>query len=320
MKKINKITLTFFSILIISIVTACNTKTSELNGKEENPSEDKVEETRTYTDYLGHVVTIPTSPERVIYHGEGFGDLLALNVKAVGGGFSWITGYAWEERVKNVEDVGFPINIEKTLALMPDLIIIATSDEKTYEQLSKITPTIVFDSFAPIEQRLPELGDILGKKVEATEWLSNYKQKADKMWEKLIDDGTIQPNETASVLTFYPGNRLFVMARAGLSQVLYDTNGFIPKEKIQQILDEDKGFEEISVELLHEYAGDRIFILTPVDEEAKKSTNDMMESNIWKELPAVKNGHVYTLEIRKSDSDASSREWLLEEIPTMLKE
>ncbi|WP_409972426.1 ABC transporter substrate-binding protein [Bacillus sp. Bva_UNVM-123] len=269
MKIINKMTRIFFSILIISIFTACSTKTSEFNRKEESLSEDKVEETRTYTDYLGHVVTIPTSPERVIYHGEGFGDLLALNVNAVGGGFSWITDYAWEERVKNVEDVGFPINVEKTLALMPDLIIIATSDEKTYEQLSKIAPTIVFDSFAPIEQRVPELGDILGKKVEATKWLSNYKQKADKMWEKLIDDGTIQPNETASVLTFYPGNRLFVMARAGLSQVLYDTNGFIPNEKIQDILDEDKGFEEISVELLHEYAGDRIFILTPVDEEAQ---------------------------------------------------
>ncbi|WP_238602169.1 hypothetical protein [Lysinibacillus parviboronicapiens] len=60
-----------------------------------------------------------------------------------------------------------------------------------------------------------------------------------------------------------------------------DSNGgFKPGKNIQQILDEEKGFVEISTELLPEYAGDRIFILTPVDDEAKQSTNDMMESTM----------------------------------------
>jgi len=112
---------------------------------------------------------------------------------------------------------------------------------------------------------------------------------------------------------------LFVMARAGLSQVIYDSNVLKPDDKIQQILDDGTGFAEISTELLPEYAGDRIFILTPVPDEAKQSTKEMMESQIWKGLPAVKNGHVYTIDIRKADSDASTREWLLTELPNMLK-
>lgn len=223
------------------------------------------------------------------------------------------------DKIKNVEDVGFPINLEKTLALKPDLIIIANPDEKVYEQLSKIAPTIMFNTFTPFEQRLPELGDILGKKQEAEEWLNDYNKKAEDMWKQLTDDRMIDSGETASVLTYYPGNRLFVMGITGLSQILYHPQGFKPGEKIQEMLDAEKGFEEISAELLPEYAGDRIFILTPTTDEEKQATKEMMESKIWNDLPAVKNGHVYTIDIVKASSDAATREWLLEEIPAMLE-
>lgn len=304
-------------LLLVSIILAACSSTNEEIKKEEKTTSEST--TRVYKDYLGHEVEIPVDPERVVYHGEGYGDLLALKIKTVGAGFSWITNYAWEDRVKDLEDVGFPINVEKTLSLKPDLIIIGTSDDKTYSQLSKIAPTIVFDTFAPLNQRLTELGDILNKKEEAAQWMDAYTEKADKMWESLVADDIIKPDETASVLTYYPGDRLFVMARAGLSQVLYDSNVLKPGDKIQKILDDGTGFAEISTELLPEYAGDRIFILTPADDEAKQSTKEMMESPIWKNLPAVKNGHVYTIDIEKSDSDASTREWLLSQLPNMLK-
>lgn len=317
MKKLKRHMLIYSLLLLVNIILAACGSTNEETKKEETTT--SASTTRVYKDYLGHEIEIPVDPERVVYHGEGYGDLLALNIKTVGAGFSWITNYAWEDRVKDVEDVGFPINVEKTLSLKPDLIIIGTSDEKTYSQLSKIAPTIVFDTFAPLNQRLTELGDILNKKEEATQWMDAYTEKADKMWESLVADDIIKPDETASVLTYYPGDRLFVMARAGLSQVLYDSNVLKPGDKIQKILDDGTGFAEISTELLPEYAGDRIFILTPVDDEAKQSTKEMMESPIWKNLPAVKNGHVYTFDIEKSDSDASTREWLLSQLPTMLK-
>jgi len=317
MKTFNKYMLLCSVLLTLGLVlAACGSKNETSKKEEEQPAASNV---RVYKDYLNHEVEIPLEPKRVIYHGEGYGDIVALDAQTVGAGFSWITDYAWEKEVQNVEDVGFPINIEKTLELKPDLIIVTTSDEKIYEQLSKVAPTIVFDSFAPLEQRLTELGDILNKKEEAEKWLSNYKAKADTMWKSLVDEGIMKENETASVLTYYPGDRLFVMARAGLSQVIYDSNVLKPDDKIQQILDDGTGFAEISTELLPEYAGDRIFILTPVPDEAKQSTKEMMESQIWKGLPAVKNGHVYTIDIRKADSDASTREWLLTELPNMLK-
>ncbi|UZM99724.1 ABC transporter substrate-binding protein [Lysinibacillus sp. MHQ-1] len=162
MRKLNRHMLICSLLLLVGILlTACGSNIQETSQKETATAEPT---TRIYKDYLGHEVEIPVNPERVVYHGEGYGDVLALNIKTVGAGFSWITDYAWEDRVKDVEDVGFPINVEQTLSLKPDLIIIGTSDDKTYSQLSKIAPTIVFDTFAPLNERLAELGDILNKK------------------------------------------------------------------------------------------------------------------------------------------------------------
>lgn len=272
--------------------------------------------TRPYTDYLGHAGNIPVSPTRIIYSGETFGDMLALGVKPIGG-----FGYAnqiFEDQLHDVENVGFPINLEKVLELQPDLIIHASTEEKEYEQLAKIAPTVIFDTFAPLEERMTQLGDMIGKPEAAAKWLADYKLKSEEMWKKLKESGMMKEGETASVFTYYPGDRLFVMARTGLSQVLYDSNGFKPTAPIQEVLDAQKGFELISVERLPEIAGDRIFILNTKSEEARKSTQELLQSRIWKDLPAVKNGHVYFIDIEKSSSDATTREWLLQKIPEIL--
>ncbi|KOR89699.1 ABC transporter substrate-binding protein [Paenibacillus solani] len=278
---------------------------------------DKGDANRSYTDYKGHHVEIPVSPKRIIFSGETYSDLFALSVQAIGTDMDRVKGSVYEDKTQNVEDIGFPISYEKVLALNPDLIIVANPDETAYEQLSKIAPTLMFDTFAPLEQRLPELGDILGKKPEAEQWVTDYQAKADAMWQQLKSVG-MQPDETASVFTYYPGDRLFVMASTGLSQVLYHPSGFKPTPNIQQLLDEETGFKEISMEKLPEFAGDRIFILNPVQPEAQKSTQDMMNSPIWANLPAVKAGYVYTIDIAKSGSDAATREWLLQELPKMI--
>jgi iron complex transport system substrate-binding protein len=285
------------------------------------PSDSSTDEaaatTRSYTDYIGHIVEIPVNPQRIIYSGETYGDLLALGVQAVGYPLSMGEGQVFEDQLQGVEDVGFPINLEKTLELQPDLIIYAGTDEADFEQLSKIAPTIIFDTFAPLQERMLDIGGIVGKTAEAEAWLAQYKTAEENMWKQLKSAG-MKEGETAAVFTYYPGDRLFIMAATGLSQVLYGENGFKATPAIQTILDEGKGFQEVSMEVLKEYAGDRIFLLTPVAEEAKQSTENLLKSPIWKSLPAVKNGYVYTQDIMKTSSDATTREWLLGEIPQLL--
>jgi iron complex transport system substrate-binding protein len=273
--------------------------------------------TRSYTDYKGHTVEIPVNPQRIIYSGETYGDLIALGVQAIGYPLSMADGQVFKDKLTGVEDVGFPINLEKTLELQPDLIIYAGIEEADFDALSKIAPTIIFDTFAPLKERMQEIGGILGKTTEAEAWLAQYQTQEDAMWAQLKASG-MKEGETAAVFTYYPGDRLFVMATTGLSQVLYGENGFKPTPAIQKVLDADMGFQEISMEVIQEYAGDRIFLLTPVADEAKASTDKLLESAVWKSLPAVKNGYVYTQDIMKTSSDATTREWLLGEIPAML--
>ncbi|WP_342564589.1 ABC transporter substrate-binding protein [Paenibacillus sp. FSL R7-0345] len=273
--------------------------------------------TQSYTDYMDHTVEIPVNPERIVYSGETYGDLIALGVQAVGYPLSMGEGQIFEDKLAGVEDVGFPINLEKTLELQPDLIIYAGTDEADFEALSKIAPTIIFNTFGPLEERMTKLGVLLGKKQEAADWLAQYKTSETAMWEQLKAAG-IKEGETASVFTYYPGDRLFVMAATGLSQVLYGEGGFKAPAPIQTLLDEGTGFQEISMEVISQYAGDRIFVLTPVADEAKQSTDTMIQSEIWKSLPAVKNGYVYTQDIMKTSADASTREWLLTELPRLM--
>ncbi|MGG3505707.1 ABC transporter substrate-binding protein [Paenibacillus lautus] len=213
--------------------TAGTTIQPTIRSNDSLPSDAGLGDTnRSYTDYKGHQAEIPVSPKRIIFSGETFSDLFALDVQAIGADMDRVKGSVYEDKTQNVEDIGFPISLEKVLALNPNLIIVANPDETAYEQLSKIAPTLMFDTFAPLDKRLPELGDILGKKPQAEQWVTDYDAKADAMWQQLQSVG-MKPDETASVFTYLlSGDRLFVMASTGLSQVLYHPNGFKPTPNI----------------------------------------------------------------------------------------
>ncbi|UED69114.1 MULTISPECIES: ABC transporter substrate-binding protein [Brevibacillus] len=273
--------------------------------------------TRMFTDWAKHEVEVPVTPQRVIYHGETTGDLLALGVEPIGIMKQAIEGTVLEDRLPSAQDVGFPLNVEKALTLNPDLIIFSNSDTQQYEAISKVAPTVTFNTFDTLEVRMRTLGDLLNKKQEAEEWLAAYTVKAADMWANLRANG-IQEGETASVFTMYPGNRLFVMAGAGLPQFLYEKGGFKPLPIVQELIDQQTGFIEISTELLPKYAADRIFILNPVDSAAQDSTKELRASEVWLNLPAVKSGKVYDFDILKANSDATSREWMITELPKVL--
>nr|WP_154890585.1 ABC transporter substrate-binding protein [Paenibacillus xylanexedens] len=284
-------------------------------GKQTSADEDNVGQTRQFKDWTGHTVTVPLTPQRVIYHGEVTGDLVALGVIPVG--ILRQEGMVFDDQVADSEDVGFPFSVERAVGLNPDLIIFSNSDEAQYDQISKVAPTVTFNSFATLEERMRTLGDLLNKKQEAEDWITAHQTATEQMWKKLRDHG-LKEGETASVFTMYPGNRLFVMAGAGLPQLLYGKDGMKPTPEIQKLVNEEMGFAEISTEKMTEIAGDRIFILEPVTDDAKQSTKELMDSAVWKNLPAVKAGKVYHFDIVKASGDAMSREWLLKELPEQM--
>nr|WP_240343874.1 AraC family transcriptional regulator [Paenibacillus sp. SYP-B3998] len=268
-------------------------------------------------DWTGHEVDIPVMPQRVIYHGETFGDLIALGVEAIGSASTFIRGTIYEDHLDDIHDIGHPFNSDKSRMLEPDLIIVANEDENLYSTISQIAPTVTFNSFAPLERRLHTLGDLLGKQKEAKLWLDAYTAKESTMWLDL--QSHMKTDETASVFIFDHGNRLFVMGTTGLSSALYHPFGFKPGDKIQELLASGQAFMEITTDQLSAYAGDRIFMLLGHNEISRQATHALMQSSLWRKLPAVRNGYVYQVNaLHWNLGDALTRERLLQALPLLL--
>lgn len=124
-------------------------------------------------DWMGRTVEIPENPRRIVYHGETVGDLLALGAEVVGGSAFWSQRSVLGELLHGVVDVGFMIDEDKLKALEPDLIILASSDENKYGKAAGIAPTVTFDSFAPLRDRMSVLGNLLGLRQSA-EQMAEY--------------------------------------------------------------------------------------------------------------------------------------------------
>ncbi|WP_420539926.1 ABC transporter substrate-binding protein [Paenibacillus polymyxa] len=268
-------------------------------------------------DWTGHHIHIPRRASRIIYHGETMGDLLALGATAIGGSLRLSEYSVYKHRLENVTDVGLPLDTRLTSALDPDLIIIANSDEQEYERIASIAPTVTFNSFAALEERLRTLGAWLDKEQEAERWLATFTARNLAMWQQLSTH--ITAGETASVFIYDHGDRLFVMGMSGFSSALYHPHGFQPVEPIQKMLDEGLGFAEINPNELPDYAGDRIFMLVPTAPDSKHTLECMLNSPLWHSLPAVRQGQVYFVEAdRWNWSDAMTRQKLLTALPKLL--
>lgn len=254
-------------------------------------------------DWAGHEVSIPAKPARIIFYGNTIDDLLSLGIQPIG-------GELWGS--------GRPFNTEKASLLKPDLIIFDKEDEREYEQISRIAPTLTYNSFGSLEQRLLRLGEWFGKEREAQHWLSHHATHAERMWKKLQPH--LGPSETASVFVHHRGRRLFVMGNIGLTSVLYHPYGFRPTKKVDDLLNKGRAYKEITTNDLQEYAGDRIFMLLPKSAESRSAMEETINSPLWKCLPAVRNGLVYLVdEATWNYYDASTMNNLLNLLPKLLK-
>jgi len=272
----------------------------------------------TIKDWTGHEVEIPLSPKRVIYHGETFGDMFVFNILPIGGDKTSISKSCFQNHVPLVQDVAFPIDAEKSAQLNPDLIIFTNDDEELYRTLTNIAPTVKHNSWGTLDERINLLGQWLQQTQQAKNWLTRFKLKENMMWQQL--QHLIKPGETASVFIFDHGQRLFAMGCTGLSPSLYHPNGFQPQKQIKTLIQDEIGYQEISIELLPEYAGEHIFMLLPDKPESKLATIKLLNSALWNSLPAVHNKRFYLMDANRWNfNDAFTREKLLGAIPRLLK-
>lgn len=173
--------------------------------------------------------------------------------------------------------------------LDPDLII--GSIDENIEQYEKIGTTVFLPYWEGLKTAGPldkfrSVSKIFGKEKEAEEWITEYELKVAEAKSKLA--GVIKEGETVSIVQFSQKAVYVLAAKGGNygSSTIYNMLKLPPTESAKNMAE---GFESISLEVLPEYLGDYVFVYNG-DADA---TNKAMESNIWKGIPAVKNGKVY---------------------------
>ncbi|WP_168120055.1 ABC transporter substrate-binding protein [Paenibacillus sp. HB172176] len=290
------------------------------SGQEETPTPSEESATRSYTDSKGHTVEIPTNPQRIVYTGSDLGDMLALGVKPVGAALGVIGDQiAYSDLIDGIEDVGDLLgDAEKVLSLNPDLILLDGGgtyyEESAYETLNKIAPTVTYERLATSE-RLLGLADIIGKRQEAEQWISDFEGEAAETIEKM----GLQGGDTATVF-LQLGTDLYVMGNKGFGTLLYETLGYEPAPQVKkELIDKGEAFINVSKELLAEFAGDEVFVLTDQDEAGRAASDSIFSTGTWNAIPAVQAGHVHYVATMWNFDDPITKERLLDMLQTIFQ-
>jgi iron complex transport system substrate-binding protein len=270
-------------LILMLVISACSNNSSEKkdSAKKEEPK------TFTYESETGPV-EVPSNPKRVILLSGFTGNVLSLGVNVVGVDVWSKNNPTFTEEMKDVAEVSDE-NLEKIIELDPDLII-GLSNIKNLDKLKEIAPTVTYTwgKLDYLSQHV-EIGKLLNKEKEAQAWVDDFKARSEKAGEeiraKIGEDATVTVFEAFDKQLYVFGNN---WARG--TEILYQAMNLKMPEKVKEMALKD-GYYTVSAEVLPEYAGDYVII-------SKYAGADIafQKTNTYKNIPAVKNNHVYEME------------------------
>ncbi|WP_042354419.1 iron-hydroxamate ABC transporter substrate-binding protein [Bacillus rubiinfantis] len=274
-----------FILLLVLIISACSG--NEATDKKDNTATKDEPKTFTYVSETGPI-EVPTHPKRVVLLSGFTGNVLQLGVNVVGADTWAKNSPQFKDQLKDVAEVSED-NLEKIIELDPDLII-ALSTAKNIDKLKEIAPTVTYTwGKADYLTQHIEIGKLLNKEKEARDWVDDFKKRAQAAGEEI--KAKIGEDATVSVIEAY-NKDLYVFGNnwARGTEILYQGMKLNMPEKVKKMALKS-GYYALSTEVLPQYAGDYIIL-------SKYSDADMsfQETATYKNIPAVKNNHVYEME------------------------
>ncbi|MBC1212548.1 ABC transporter substrate-binding protein [Listeria booriae] len=299
MKK-KKFTALLLVVLTLGLVLAACGGGSSSSSDDEAKQEEKA---RTLTDALDRKVEVPATPKKIVAI-QNAGELYALDIKPAA-----TTDYymgIYPDFLKGVENIGGDKpNVEKIAALKPDLIIISDYQKDMLTNLEKIAPVYATKFGVTPDDQLADVANLVNAKDAEKAYQKKYAKETEEAKATLKKDGI--ENQKAAVVQFW-GKETYIHDPIVFGG-LYDA-GFTPTEAAKK----NTETKAIATEAVPAYVGDadQFFILTPEG----KTTDDVstLLSGIWKDIPAVKAGHVYLVDNDKwSNYTAPSREYQMQD-------
>ncbi|MGO4180014.1 helix-turn-helix domain-containing protein [Paenibacillus sp. MCAF9] len=297
------------------LFSGCGASTSSNEPSATAGSPATVAQEQQQTKLVKHMMgesEIPINPQRIAVNGlEDI--MLALDAPMVHAQ-SMKGQYLYDTlQAKKIPSVYTPggLNYESILSSKPDLIIanLLASDTESYEQLSKIAPTIVYDR-SDWKTSIAAIGKAIDLEEKAQLVIQDYEEKLLKAKEAIVakigTDRTlafIRPSEK-DVQLFFPAFSYTNIAYKDLGLTLEPM-----LENLQSKEEEGTWGIEASLETLSNLTADYLFVTVggsfDSEDEAQAALQEMNvveDLKVWKSIPAVKQGHVYKM---------SSRHWML---------
>lgn len=272
------------SLLALICLVACGQATSQPTQKEET---DKIQlssmpEIKGVT-YYGDV---PANPQRVVVVSSTYtGYLMKLGFNLVG-----VTSYdkknpVLKDHLTEAKEVA-ATDLEAILALEPDVIVVGTSEENV-EQLAEIAPVVALEYGARgYLDLMTDFGAIFDKESEAQTWLRDWETKTAEASKEL--KAAIGADKTFTIMGLYE-KEIYLFGdnwgRGG--EIVHQALGFkAPQKVIDEVF--ETGYLSISQEVVGDYAGDYLVVAAEDDQTGTA----LYESDVWKAIPAVKEGRV----------------------------
>ncbi|MFH6616449.1 ABC transporter substrate-binding protein [Streptococcus suis] len=274
--------LAIFSLFVgLIFLTACSTSSSSTDV--ELSSMPKIEGITYHGD-------IPKNPKKVVNFAYSYtGYLLQLGIDVSSYSLDLEKNSpAFGDKLKDVPQLT-TADTEAIAAQKPDVILVFAGDDNL-ETLKEIAPVIeITYGKSDYLKMLTDVGQIFGKEKEAQAWLDQWDKKVATAKEEL--KGLIDTSSTFTVMDFFDKNIFLYGNNFGRGgELVYRALGFAAPAKVQEDIISKEGWFGVSQEALPEYVGD--YVLVNVNDKTKEAAASLKESDIWKNLPAVKNGHV----------------------------
>nr|WP_244923564.1 Fe(3+) dicitrate ABC transporter substrate-binding protein [Peribacillus butanolivorans] len=274
------------------LLTGCNTsqKTTEAE-KKQNSAETKSQEIRTIKHEMGET-EIQNTPTKIVTLELSFVDSLnALGINPIGisddNKKDMITKLVGKEIDYTSVGTREQPNLEVISSLQPDLIIADAERHKgIYKDLQKIAPTVILKSRESTYQENLDSFKTIAKAVNKEEAAEKRLSEHEKTIKELKSKLNVNSNMTvlpavvrdtsfqAHTFSSYDGE---LLERLGL------------KNAIQQ----EQPHAEMNLEQLIEINPD---VLLLANNEGKLLTDEWKDNPLWKDLKAVKNGQVYSVD------------------------
>ena len=248
---------------------------------------------REITHAMG-VTDVPDNPQRIIVlTNEGTEALLAVGITPVGAVKSFL-GDPWYDHIAaemaDVTVVGeeSALNLEAIAALQPDLIIgNKTRQEKVYEQLSAIAPTVMAERLrGDWKINMALYTDAAGKGAEGAAALAAFDARAAKL------GGEAGPllEEQISLVRFMSGMTRIYYNDTFAGLILKQIGFHRPPAQDNPFFADDVGKERIP-----DFAGDRMFyfVYETGDGAGDSQAADWTADPLWQNLDVVKAGKAY---------------------------